>query len=246
MRGRSAALLAMLVLAGGCGGNGPLAPPSPAGGPGPAPPPPPPAATTWDVDSLGIPRFVEHDYIDLDRIRSVSRFRSGIGHDYSDALESCRSMKHYFFPVDSAAAVAARIYSPVDGTVAYTTDEWAGTQVGIRPAAFPAFMIILFHVRLTTPLAEGQALASGEPLGTHVGPQTYSDVAVRVETPGGMRLVSWFDTMTDALFAGYAARGVPDRAALIISKAERDADPLTCSGETFTGPGTLPGWVDLP
>lgn len=41
-------------------------------------------------------KFITTDYIELDKIDRVSKFRSGIGHDYRDDAESCRSMKHYF------------------------------------------------------------------------------------------------------------------------------------------------------
>jgi hypothetical protein len=87
---------------------------------------------------------------------------------------------------------------------------------------------------------------AGQTLGHHVGNQTFSYIAVEVDTPGGLKLVSWFEVMADPVFAGYAARGIPDRDAMVISKAERDADPLTCDGEAFTGSGTLPSWVTLP
>lgn len=32
---------------------------------------------------------------------------------------------------------------------------------------------------------------------------------------------------------------------MIISRAARDADPLTCNGEAFTTFGTLASWVSL-
>jgi hypothetical protein len=70
-----------------------------------------------------------------------------------------------------------------------------------------------------------------------------SDIAVGVNTPGGWKLVSYFDVLTDSLFQSYQAAGVSSRDSLIISKEARDADPLTCSGETFTGSGTLENWV---
>jgi len=57
--------------------------------------------------------------------------------------------------------------------------------------------------------------------------------------------VSWFEVMTDAVFQRYAARGIASRESLIISRAERDAEPLTCSGETFTSFGTIQNWVTL-
>ena len=52
--------------------------------------------------------------------------------------------------------------------------------------------------------------------------------------------------MTDAVFAEYQARGVSSRAAAIITKAERDADPIPCASEgQFTVHGKLADWVVL-
>ncbi|HLA88798.1 MAG TPA: hypothetical protein VJL28_00010, partial [Gemmatimonadaceae bacterium] len=75
---------------------------------------------------------------------------------------------------------------------------------------------------------------------------TMSDIAVGVSTPRGYQLVSWFEAMSDGVFAGYASRGVASRASAIITRAARDADPLTCSGETFTSSDTIAGWLALP
>ena len=49
----------------------------------------------WEPLYSEIPQFVTHDYIDLDKITYITKFRSGSGHDYSDDYESCRNMKHY-------------------------------------------------------------------------------------------------------------------------------------------------------
>ena len=60
-----------------------------------------PRLRTYDLESLGIPRFVGVDWIELDKVGGMSKFRSGIDHDFShlDVYEAwgCRSMKHYFF-----------------------------------------------------------------------------------------------------------------------------------------------------
>jgi hypothetical protein len=66
-----------------------------------------------------------------------------------------------------------------------------------------------------------------------------------VNTPEGWKLVSYFDVMTDSLFATFQARGINARADAIISKEDRDGNPLACSGEAFADPGTLPNWVML-
>ena len=177
-----------------------------------APTPSPPASAsggaaqpTYDVDTLGVPRIAASDYIDLASIGRIYRFRSSEGHDYHDDVESCRSMKHYFEPRGGVDWASVRITSPVQGTLLLTRDDFAGKQLVIQSSSQPAFTFILFHVNPTVSLVTGTAYASGQPLGTHIGNQTMSDIAVGVATPGGYRLVSWFDAMSDAVYQGYAA-----------------------------------------
>lgn len=62
-------------------------------------------------DENNLPKFVQADWIDLPRIGTISKFRSGVGHDFSDHNkpkgEHCRSMKHYFSP-DGAGGKSAK------------------------------------------------------------------------------------------------------------------------------------------
>jgi hypothetical protein len=207
---------------------------------------------TYDIDRNGIPKFVQTDYIDLSQIHRISRFRSAEGHDYSDDFEDCRSMKHYYCPLGgdpgqshTPSWATIEVRSPVHGTVSRVFEEWAGTQVQIRSADYPAFYFNIFHMAVADPVTVGETIAEGQLLGHHIGDQTMSDVAVGVSTPGGWKLISYFDVMADSLFQTYQADGVSSRSELIISREARDADPLACSGETFTSTGTLANWVIL-
>ena len=188
------------------------------------------AGNPYDVAQLGVPKFVNTNYIDVSKIFALSKFRSSAGHDYSDDFEHCRSMKHYFMYPDATAVITA----PVAGTVSRIFDEWAGTQVQITSTLQPAFTFIIFHVALAKPLVVGDVVQEGQVLGTHIGTQTFSDIAVGVNVPGGYRLVSYFETLTDTAFAPFKARGIASPAQLIISKQERDADPYLCSGQEFS------------
>jgi len=201
----------------------------------------------WDIEGWGIPRFVDVNYIDFDRVYKISKFRSAVGHDYSDDDEDCRSMKHYFWLDGSDGWETARIFSPVNGTVVWRFEEFLGTQLWIRSEEYPDFQFCIFHLLLAdSTLAEGRQVSAGELLGTHFSGRTYSDIAVALITPYRRRLISWFDVMTDALFQRYQARGLADRSDVIISRAERDAHPLTCAGENFIGgTGVLEDWVTL-
>ena len=176
-------------------------------------------------------------------------FRSGIGHDYSDHFESCRSMKHYYFVSKSNSSVdwsTVQMFSPVSGTVYMIWGEKVdGSQVRIKSEEYPAFYFIIFHVNLTNPLNVGDLVTAGQQLGNQSGSLPGSDIAVGVYTPNGWKLVSYFDVMTDSLFQDYQARGLNLRDDAIISKEARDADPLTCDGEEFTDSGNLENYVVL-
>ena len=200
----------------------------------------------YDVDAKGIPRFVTVNYIDLSKIDRISKFRSGEGHDYSDDFESCRSMKHYFVPKDGIDWTTVQVYSPIKGKVIRTSQESVGgIQVQICPDEYPAFYFAIFHINLINPLNDGDDISAGQLLGTHVGSQTWSDIAVGVTTPDGRKLVSYFDVMTDEVFQAYQARGLTTRTDVIISKEARDADTLNCNGESFLNTGRLENWVYL-
>jgi hypothetical protein len=210
---------------------------------------------TWreyDVDALGVPLLAKADCIALDMIQSVSKFRSGEGHDYSDDFELCRSMKHYFVPADGVAGSAVALYSPVTGTIIGTTEEWegpeswTGTAIGIRPTGNEAFYFVIYHVDPEQPLGVGDRVTAGQLLGTGLEDSgAVADIAFGVHTPYGHRLVSFYETISMAVYARYVGRGVRSRSDFVISEDERDADPLTCNDGEFFNAGSLDNWLTL-
>lgn len=207
---------------------------------------PPDNTSIWDIDKDGIPKFVGKNYIELDKIYRISKFRSSEGHDYSDFAEHCRSMKHYFEPKSTEDWTTVKIYSPVTGKITRVEQEWAGTKLEIESDEYPAFRFSIFHINTTKQYAIDDKVTAAEQLGTHIGSQTMSDISVIVNDPTRQgRMVSYFDVITDAVFALYQNRGVASRNDLIISKTVRDANPLTCSSDTFTSADTIENWVIL-
>ena len=208
---------------------------------------------TYDVDPDGVPQFVASGIMDIDRIAQISRFRSGIGHDFSDDFESCRSMKHYFVPVDSADKSSINILSPMKGTVSGLTDEWSeesewkGTAISIQSEDHPAFHMLIFHLDLIPTLSIGDEISAGQLLGHPVGDDsvTIADTAVGVNTPGGYKLVSFFEVMTDSAFDAHKRGYLNSLANVIISEKERDDHSLTCNGEQFADEGDLVNWITL-
>lgn len=203
-------------------------------------------ADTYDVNTNGIPKFVSVDYIELSKIQMISKFRSSAGHDYSDDFETCRTMKHYYWPFGGSPWTEINIYSPINGTISKNFQEWAGAQIWIKSNDYPAFYIIIPHLNLSNPLNEGDMVIAGQLLGNHIGDQTMSDIMVGVNTPSGWKLLSYFDVITDFLFQSYQTRGVSSREMMIISKDARDADPLTCvRWGGYTNSGNIGNWISL-
>jgi len=192
-------------------------------------------ATYNDYETEGVPKFVSVNYIDLSQtdehgeflIKRISRFRSSEGHDYSDNFESARSMKHYFDRANSDT----EIYAPVNGTVLRIQKESSediGRQIHIASDLYPSFVFIIFHVKLIKDFVYGEKVKEGQILGHHTssGNVRSSDMAVRVQTSKGMRLVSYFETLTPEALKPFTDRRADFMNKIIISKAERDAHPL--------------------
>jgi hypothetical protein len=207
-----------------------------------------------------VPRFVDLDFTELDKIEEISLFRSSAGHDYSDECEDCRSMKHYYAPTAGHHVNGDVIVrTPVTGQVVSIAAEGHGASVGnenkqvrVRSSLHPEITFVFFHVDVTGGLAAGDFVTAGDAIGTarmvypDLGETAHDfDLAVKVHTLTGDSYVSWFDVVTDALFSTYVARGASARSDFVLTKAARDADPLTCSDESFTSTGVLPQWFVL-
>jgi Repeat of unknown function (DUF5648) len=202
-----------------------------------------------------VPRFVTHHFVALPDLVELSKFRSSVGHAYSDEYEAPdRSMKHYLVPPPSyrdGNATSLRVYAPVTGRVVTVRQEesqlpdgsFQGFQIHIVPDGYPAFEVRPFHVNPAPDVVVGAHVEGGQPLGyADMRGAQNTDMAVEgivlgapaypspMRPPGffpdrGIKYFSMFDVMTDALFADYAARGVDTRGAFIIDKAFRDANP---------------------
>ena len=209
----------------------------------PQPPTPIPTPTEYPLSFR--PKFLTANFIELDKIEVISLFRSSAGHEYKDEFESCRSMKHYFRPYTDIDWTTLKIYSPLDGKIVRMEEGWAGYQIHIQSDQYPQFTIILFHVAPHPEIKISAMVVAGQEIGAHASDKTSSDIAVARYAREGYVLISFFEVITDEVFAEFQARGVTSREDLILTKEQRDADPLTCDGETFTALGTLPVWFNM-
>jgi hypothetical protein len=172
--------------------------------------------------------------VEYSGIYTISKFRSGAGHDYSQGSyngETCRSMKHYFNVGRNSNIVTGnsdiKVYAPFDGRITSSSTQAPGTQIRIASDKFPFYSARVFHIYLLPGIKFGSHVASGQQIAT-IGPKDGMDVAIEANAlfKGNINL-SVFDVMTDEAFSAYAKQGFK-RSDFIISKQYRDTHPFKC------------------
>ena len=228
----------------------------------------------YDIETEGIPKFIHSHFIELDKIEYIKRLRSAYGKSSSDDFEDCRQMSHGYVPFEEYMGdKEVKIYSPVNGTIIKIghpylnmSGSWnkdysdVTTTIKIQPSEYPAFTIILSFVDIRDMgLHIGLQVSAGQHIGyacmkyvdkvTKIASFT---IVVKVDTcPYGTKRLSYFDVITDNVFQAYKDRGATAREEFIISKEERDKDPLTCILDSTLGryyiydKGNIPNWVYL-
>lgn len=181
------------------------------------------------------------NYLNLANIESVSRFRSGAGHDFVDDFETCRSMKHYYNfdgSLSFAAKAAIPYYSPVDGEITALSVEGSGTTIHIQPTTAPYMYIEIFHVDLDPSLSVGSQVNAGDTIGSHFSYGAdggNSDIAVWVRRPNGYQLISQFEVMSNAVKNEFSLRGVADWSTdLYYADNAPHLSNLQCDGQDFS------------
>lgn len=208
----------------------------------------------FDIASQPLPILATKNFIDLDRIDRISKFRAGYGHNYSLGTgEACRSMKHYFWPVGgdpgkthSPSWATIGIYAPADGVITRLQESDDEAQFALKMQEHP-FSFIFHHIKIEAGIAEGTPVVAGQKIGNIATDNNHGEIGVEVFTSSGRSLVSFFDVAAPSVLAEYKTRGVTSLDSVMIAKKERDAHPLNCDPTTVEGRfigGTLDGLRD--
>jgi hypothetical protein len=214
----------------------------------------------WDP-AAPLPQFITHDFVDPQYLNAIARYRSGVGHSFSDGYEPAdRSLKNYFEPkpIYLNTRDALPLFAPATGALATVVPEGhvlangerRGFQLSLIPDGYPAFEIRLFHVNLSAGLGAGSHVVAGDTLGfadlreavdfdwavavAWNARPLFGDAGQALVAPG-YRLLSPFDLMTDAAFAHYAAyNGITDRSQFVVPLAYRAAHPGRFIGQDLS------------
>jgi hypothetical protein len=204
-----------------------------------------------DNDREHPPQFIEADFIDLSKVYTISKYRSGMGHSTDDSVEKCRSLRHIYGGQNDADLGTAEdkwekirfepdaqnsidIYAPVTGMIVdlsprrYETKQGIGQTIVIKPDKAAGYKVRMDSIFLNQNLKPLQRVKAGQKIGvvcTHCPAEIY----VYYSTLKGERSISYIMALPDQIFAAYQARGLMKREDAVISREYRDAHPFTCA-----------------
>ncbi len=175
-------------------------------------------------------------------------------------------MKHYFIQTGvprenslyastphSFVWMSIKFFAPMDGTilnVQYTdTPDGREAQFSIQSSEYPGYYISFLHVRLLPELVLGSSVTAGQQIGTLGNEEAWGEIVAEVQLSRDSKiLLSFLQVATDEVLQLYKDRGVTSVADVIITKEERDANPLACDRNSEAGwfAGSYKYQADMP
>jgi hypothetical protein len=211
-----------------------------------------------DIDPNNPPRFITSNFMDIDNIFIISKYRSCIGHSAEANGEKCRSMRHIFGGQNEPSSQFSsadnkwekihnrptidnsfNIYAPIDGLITDVTrtnykdfDENRPNGIGgtiiIRSLKYPGYFVRIDSVFPDENLKFIHKVKSGDKIGV-ICKQCPGEINVGYNYIGGERGISFFAAMNDDVFAQFQKRGMKSRDDAIITKEYRDSHPFKCA-----------------
>ena len=99
----------------------------------------------------------------------------------------------------------------------------------IGSSEYPGYYFKFFHVALDPNLTDGSTVQAGQQIGTIGDEESWGEIAVQVRIGiNDNRLVSFLEVASDQVLLEYKDRGVNVVTDVIVSRGQRDANPLSC------------------
>eukprot|EP00759_Apiculatamorpha_spiralis_P031276 PhF_6_TR32976/c0_g1_i1/m.48559 len=204
------------------------------------------------ISSVEFPKqIIQHKITDLDKIETISKFRSSCGHDQSDCFESCRSMKHYFsaYSIDRRNQHVPLFLPFASRVVGFTCTspecerDFVDQRIYFCSLQYPMLCGRYHHIdpnpnvewRVGLELAPGTLMGHGRFNFVHRHGSAF-DVGFELHLLNATKYISLFDLMDDHLFEDFKSWSplqIKSKDSFIVSKEWRDAHPFKCIGSKF-------------
>lgn len=233
------------------------------------------AFLSFKINESAPPPKIVSNFMDINKIRQVSKYRSCAGHNVvpQDEREGKRNMKHYIevYP-QLRKEDTVELYAPYDGFIAVIRADmkdllegeiWIAPDRGILSVLppFNLWMLSFEHMMPRKDLKVGSKVKAGELVGYAsflVAERTEPtfDVIYATMGPNMRKIDNWnspfgnldsiFNHMSDEVLAQYEKRGIT-KEKIILSKEERDNSPCTYRGDGpyFENIDNSSNWVVL-
>lgn len=210
------------------------------------------------------PKIVAN-FVNLDKIKQISKFRSCQGHVVvpADQSETKRNMKHYFWQKVEYDNTNdnVEIYAPFDGYISgwrpsESNENNANLWISTFPLPFGRWSFSVDHIAILNDLKRGDKVKAGQLIGYADFSGNHNSVDfiyARLKLPT-TKIDNWqspyaeldsiFNHMSDEVLTQYLKKGVVSKDQTIILKEDRDAKPCVYKG---AGPYFLndPGEIDF-
>jgi len=195
------------------------------------------------------PPLLTTNFVNLDKIERISRFRSCAGHVTvpQNNREQRRNMKHYFWIKKSITTndKPVEIYAPYNGFVSVLrsdSNEGLEGEIALVPKDVFVFLppigrwtFSVQHINVRQDLKRGKEVKAGELLGTATirgeGGGSF-DIVYAKFAPTLKKIDNWtdpfidldsvFNHMSDSVFAQYQKKGVATKDDIVMLKEQRD------------------------
>lgn len=217
------------------------------------------------------PPLIVDNFVDLNKIEKISRYRSCVGHTTvpQDKSEMKRSMKHYFWvKPEFVGTNAVTIFAPYEGYVSDVRSdpkENLEGEIWIVPKRalpmLPPFGVWQFsvqHIIVRNDLRRGSEVKAGDIIGYAAIPSedrasfdiVYAKQALIPKMIDNWRspfsdLDSVFNHMSENVFVQYQGKEISSKEDLIISKEKRNENPCKYleRGPYFSNQDDPSNWV---
>jgi hypothetical protein len=213
-----------------------------------------------NFDPNNIPKVAEFNFSELDKLGRTSKFRSVSGHDFSfntseydPSGTNCRSMKHYMVPFGAPRENAKystaphtfrwmtlKFFAPANGIIGNVIhSESHGepeSQFTVGSTEHPGYYFGFYHVKLAPGLGNGSEVKAGQQIGTLGNEESWAEISVEARINSReIHLFSFLEVATEEVLEQYKERGVNMVSDVIITKEERDANPIGCDRNSEAG-----------
>ena len=133
-----------------------------------------------------------------------------------------------------------KFFAPANGTITNVINSQSHgepeSQFYVQSTEHPGYYFGFYHVKLAPNLGNGSEVKVGQEIGTLGNEESWAEISVEARINSReVHLFSFLEVADDEVLEQYKARGLNAVSDVIITKEERDANPIGCDRNSEAG-----------